>query len=188
MNDYKDRGMIKWQPFDSLTNSNEKNIKLPAITNKPVTKSNEINGKINNNEYYTLEPNSNNNNKKDKFNNNNEEESIYNINSKNKVNNINNEINEIKSKVNELQNDDDSIKKEIENKIAQGPNASYYRILMGRYVHNKTFKQIAIENNYSRKQVYRLHDKALDCFEEMFEGSYKDYGIKDTKMSSNDPK
>lgn len=79
-------------------------------------------------------------------------------------------------------------KKEIENKIAQVPNASYYRILMGRYVHNKTFKQIAIENNYSRKQVYRLHDKALDCFEEMFESSYKDYGIKDTKMSQNDPK
>ena len=110
----------KYQSYLDLikhkTNSNEKNIKLPAITNNPVAKSTEINGPIINNNYPTLEENKDNNNivNNIKNSNNNEEESIYNINSKNKVNNINNEINEINNKTDELKNDEGSIKKELE--------------------------------------------------------------------------
>ena len=103
------------------TNSTEKNMKLPAIANKPLTQSTEINRQINNNKYYTLDQNN------DKIINNNEEESIYNINSKNRVNNINNEINEIKNKVNELQNDDGSIKKDIEKEQKEINKLEKYR-------------------------------------------------------------
>ena len=103
------------------TNPTEKNMKLPAIANKPLTQSTEINGQINNNKYYTLAQNN------DKIINNNEEESIYNINSKNRVNNINNEINEIKNKVNELQNDDGSIKKDIEKEQEEINKLEKYR-------------------------------------------------------------
>ena len=103
------------------TNPTEKNMKLPAIANKPLTQSTEINGQINNNKYYTLAQNN------DKIINNNEEESIYNINSKNRVNNINNEINEIKNKVNELQNDDGSIKKDIEKEQKEINKLEKYR-------------------------------------------------------------
>ena len=103
------------------TNPTEKNMKLPAIANKPLTQSTEINGQINNNKYYTLAQNN------DKIINNNEEESIYNINSKNRVNNINNEINEIKNKVNELQNDDGSIKKDIEKEKKEINKLEKYR-------------------------------------------------------------
>ena len=103
------------------TNPTEKNMKLPAIANKPLTQSTEINRQINNNKYYTLDQNN------DKIINNNEEESIYNINSKNRVNNINNEINEIKNKVNELQNDDGSIKKDIEKEQKEINKLEKYR-------------------------------------------------------------
>lgn len=34
MNDYKDRGMIKWQPFDSLTNFKKMKIDLQRKKNK----------------------------------------------------------------------------------------------------------------------------------------------------------
>ena len=109
------------------TNLTEKNIKLPAIDNKPMTQSTEINRQINNNKYYTLEQNNGNNNISNniKISNNNEEESIYNINSKNK---INNEINEIKNKVNELQNDDGSIKKDIEKEQEEINQLEKYRL------------------------------------------------------------
>ena len=103
------------------TNPTEKNMKLPAIANKPLAQSTEINGQINNNKYYTLAQNN------DKIINNKEEESIYNINSKNRVNNINNEINEIKNKVNELQNDDGSIKKDIEKEQEEINKLEKYR-------------------------------------------------------------
>ena len=103
------------------TNPTEKNMKLPAIANKPLTQSTEINGQINNNKYYTLAQNN------DKIINNKEQESIYNINSKNRVNNINNEINEIKNKVNELQNDDGSIKKDIEKEQEEINKLEKYR-------------------------------------------------------------
>ena len=103
------------------TNPTEKNMKLPAIANKPLTQSTEINRQINNNKYYTLDQNN------DKIINNKEEESIYNINSKNRVNNINNEINEIKNKVNELQNDDGSIKKDIEKEQKEINKLEKYR-------------------------------------------------------------
>ena len=111
----------KYQSYLDLvnhkTNSTGKNIKLPSITNKPVTKITKISGQIKNNKYYTLDQNSDNINmdNSSKISINPEEEKIYNINSKNKVNIINNEINEINNKANELQNDDDSIKKVIEN-------------------------------------------------------------------------
>lgn len=69
------------------------------------------------------------------------------------------------------------IRKVITSQIAKVPNATYYRILMGRYVHNKSFKQIAVENDYSIKQLRRLHIRALNCFEQMFGKEYKDYNL-----------
>ena len=155
----------KYQSFLDLvnhkTNSTEKNIKLPTITNKPVTQSTEINRQINDNKYYTLEQNN------DKINNNNEEESIYNINSKNRVNNINNEINEIKNKVNELQNDDGSIKKDIEKEQEEINQLEKYRENIQNQIDeiNKEIEREKslylkddINNKKNKNEKYQLED------------------------------
>ena len=129
------------------SNPTEKNMKLPSIANKPVTQSTEINGQINNNKYYTLEQYN------DRINNNNEEESIYNINSKNRVNNINNEINEIKNNVNELENDDGSIKKNIEKEQEELNQLEKYRENIQNQI-DEMNKEIEREKSlYSKNEI-----------------------------------
>lgn len=47
-----------------------------------------------------------------------------------------------------------------------------YNILFSRYIEKKTFEVIAIELNYSWRQIIRLHGKALKIFEDKYGSSY----------------
>ena len=49
-----------------------------------------------------------------------------------------------------------------------------YQVLFSRYIEHKTFEQIANENNYSPRQIIRIHDAALEEFERKFGKNYKD--------------
>ena len=47
-----------------------------------------------------------------------------------------------------------------------------YNILFSRYIEKKSFELIAIEMDYSWRQIIRLHGKALRQFEEKFGKEY----------------
>lgn len=47
-----------------------------------------------------------------------------------------------------------------------------YNILFSRYIEKKQFELIAIEMEYSWRQIIRLHGKALNQFEEKFGEEY----------------
>lgn len=47
-----------------------------------------------------------------------------------------------------------------------------YNILFSRYIEKKQFELIAIEMEYSWRQIIRLHGKALKQFEEKFGNEY----------------
>lgn len=47
-----------------------------------------------------------------------------------------------------------------------------YHVLSSRYVGKKTFDEIAIEMNYSRMQINRIHGKALIEFERLYGNEY----------------
>lgn len=48
----------------------------------------------------------------------------------------------------------------------------YYNILFSRYIEKKTFEVIAIEMNFSYRNVTRLHGRALKAFEDKYGETY----------------
>lgn len=54
------------------------------------------------------------------------------------------------------------MKKKIEKAINTVPNQTLQRLLRYRYIDGHKFEQIAIEMNYSWRQIIRLHGDALD--------------------------
>ena len=50
---------------------------------------------------------------------------------------------------------------------------TFYCVLFSRYVENKTFEKIAIDMQYSFRQITRLHGKALLAFDKMYGEEYK---------------
>ena len=53
------------------------------------------------------------------------------------------------------------IKQEILDAVSAVENATYRTLLFERYVLFKTWEQIAVDMNYSWRQIVRLHGKAL---------------------------
>lgn len=47
-----------------------------------------------------------------------------------------------------------------------------YQVLFSRYIENKTFEQIAEDNDYSVRQILRIHGNALVEFEKKFGQEY----------------
>lgn len=47
-----------------------------------------------------------------------------------------------------------------------------YQVLFSRYIEFKTFEQIAVDNNYSVRQILRIHGNALVEFEKKFGQEY----------------
>ena len=47
-----------------------------------------------------------------------------------------------------------------------------YQVLFSRYIENKTFEQIAEDNEYSVRQIIRIHENALVEFEKKFGQEY----------------
>ena len=56
-------------------------------------------------------------------------------------------------------------KQEIIDAIAQVPDSRYRTLLTERYVSFKTWEQIAVDMNYSWRQVHRVHGRALVAIE-----------------------
>ena len=53
-------------------------------------------------------------------------------------------------------------------------NETYYNVLKDYYVRDMTIKDIARKQNYSKKQMGRILDKAVDDFERLYYENYKD--------------
>ena len=51
-------------------------------------------------------------------------------------------------------------------------DVNMYHVLSSRYIGRKTFDEIAIEMNYSRMQINRIHGKALLEFEKLYGNEY----------------
>ena len=48
----------------------------------------------------------------------------------------------------------------------------YYQVLFARYIEKKTFEKIAMELNYSLRQISRVHERALAEFEKKYGHEY----------------
>lgn len=64
------------------------------------------------------------------------------------------------------------VKNKIVSQIDSMEDENTYNILFSRYIEKKSFERIAIEMEYSWRQIIRLHGKALKQFEEKFGEEY----------------
>lgn len=64
-------------------------------------------------------------------------------------------------KINEMVDKIVELKREIENTIMGVPDELLRQLLELRYINCKTWEQIAVEMDYSYKQICRLHGKSL---------------------------
>lgn len=64
------------------------------------------------------------------------------------------------------------VKNKIVSQIDSMEDENTYNILFSRYIPKKSFERIAIEMEYSWRQIIRLHGKALKQFEEKFGEEY----------------
>lgn len=55
--------------------------------------------------------------------------------------------------------------KEIDEVISKVKDAKYRNLLEMRHLDFKSWKQIAVSNNYGIDNIYKLYKKALDCVE-----------------------
>ena len=60
------------------------------------------------------------------------------------------------------------LKNKIINQIDSMEDENVYNVLFSRYIEKKSFELIAIDMEYSWRQIIRLHGKALKQFEEKF--------------------
>lgn len=51
-------------------------------------------------------------------------------------------------------------------------NEMHYQVLFSRYIERKTFEKIADDNEYSVRQILRIHGEALLQFEKLFGEEY----------------
>lgn len=63
-------------------------------------------------------------------------------------------------------------KNSIISQIEGMENTNMYHVLFCRYVKNDNFTEIGNEMGYSRMQIKRLHDDAIDVFEEKYGDLY----------------
>lgn len=64
------------------------------------------------------------------------------------------------------------VKNKIVSQIDSMEDENTYNILFSRYIEKKSFELIAIEMEYSWRQIIRLHGKALKQFEAKFGEEY----------------
>lgn len=55
----------------------------------------------------------------------------------------------------------DRVRAEIESAIRKVDNGKYRELLVRRYINGKTFEAVAVEMNYTWRQVHRIHGRAL---------------------------
>lgn len=64
------------------------------------------------------------------------------------------------------------LKNKIISQIDSMEDENVYNVLFSRYIEKKSFELIAIEMEYSWRQIIRLHGKALNQFETKFGEEY----------------
>lgn len=64
------------------------------------------------------------------------------------------------------------VKNKIVSQIDSMEDENTYNILFSRYIQKKSFERIAIEMEYSWRQIIRLHGNALRQFEEKYGNEY----------------
>lgn len=64
------------------------------------------------------------------------------------------------------------LKNKIISQIDSMEDENVYNVLFSRYIEKKSFELIAIEMEYSWRQIIRLHGKALKQFETKFGAEY----------------
>ena len=82
-------------------------------------------------------------------------------------------IDEEEDKLNSLIFEYIELKNKILSQIEGIKEETLYCVLFSRYVENKTFEKIAIDMQYSFRQITRLHGKALLAFDKMYGEEYK---------------
>lgn len=82
-------------------------------------------------------------------------------------------IDEEEDKLNHLIFEYIELKNKIISQIEGIREETFYCVLFSRYVENKTFEKIAIDMQYSFRQITRLHGKALLAFDKMYGEEYK---------------
>ena len=56
-------------------------------------------------------------------------------------------------------------------------NDMYYQVLFSRYIEQKTFEKIAEDNEYSVRQILRIHGDALSEFERLYGSEYANVSL-----------
>lgn len=64
----------------------------------------------------------------------------------------------------------DAVKREIHDVIASVPDGLCRVVLTERYLNGKTFERVAVDNNISIRNVWRLHGRALQIVEDLIHG------------------
>lgn len=73
--------------------------------------------------------------------------------------------NEINAEINKLVD----LKAEIREKINQLSDERYIMVLTEYYLNCKTWEQVAEDNNFSRRHIFKLHGQALQAFRKKFD-------------------
>lgn len=82
-------------------------------------------------------------------------------------------IDEEEDKLNSLIFEYIELKNKIISQIEGIREEIFYCVLFSRYIENKTFEKIAIDMQYSFRQITRIHGKALLAFDKMYGEEYK---------------
>lgn len=64
-------------------------------------------------------------------------------------------------------------RKTIISQIENIEKIEFYNVLCRRYIQYKTFEEIAVEMDYSYRQITRIHGNALQAFERKYGEKYK---------------
>ena len=68
-------------------------------------------------------------------------------------------------------------RRNIITKIDSLENDMYYQVLFSRYIEQKTFEKIAEDNEYSVRQILRIHGDALSEFERLYGSEYSNMSL-----------
>ena len=69
------------------------------------------------------------------------------------------------------------LKIQISSEIDQLENGNHRMVLRERYINNKKWEEIAVEQNYAIRYIYKLHGFALNEFEEVFSEKFIKEGM-----------
>lgn len=100
------------------------------------------------------------------------EDNIQSSSDKDKLGSVMAKIIDLENEINSIVDDFLTMKTQIVMQISSIDDDMRYQVLFSRYVEGKKFERIAEEQEYSERQIMRIHLDALDDFEEKFGEKY----------------